>query len=99
MMPGAGSFYYHTCGPLSCFILPDGGRGLPDYNQLRRAAVLPILPAALYSSSCIFIQHHNILWKPGMRTGGPIDPGPGHSGFSCRILDMGFRELLFSAAG
>jgi hypothetical protein len=43
------------------FILPDGGRRLPDYNQLRRAAVLSILPAALYYSwSCIFMQHHKM---------------------------------------
>jgi hypothetical protein len=26
MMPGAGSFYYHTCGPLSC---PMGDGGFP----------------------------------------------------------------------
>jgi hypothetical protein len=57
MMPGAGSFLLPHVRP---FILPDGRRGLPHYNRLRRAAVLPLLPAAFYSWSCIFMQHHNI---------------------------------------
>jgi hypothetical protein len=42
------------------FILPDGRAGGADYNPLRRATVLPIVAAALYASSCIFIRHHNI---------------------------------------
>ena len=31
------------------------------------------------------------------RAGMPTPLGPGQSEFSCRILDMGFREFLFSA--
>ena len=43
MMPGARFSYYHA----QLLVLPDGREGRADYNQLRRAAVLPILPAAL----------------------------------------------------
>ena len=59
MMPGARLFYYRTSGLLSC---PMRGQraGGADYNPLRRATVLPIIAAALYASSCIFIRHHNI---------------------------------------
>ena len=32
-------------------ILPDGKKGRADYNPLRRGAVLPILPAALFRST------------------------------------------------
>ena|SRR3712207_1408432 len=90
MMPGARLFYYRTSGLLSC---PMGGQraGGADYNPLRRATVLPIVPAALYSSSWIFMQHHNI-WGLGFGAGpglsGPIGPG------LCRIPDMDFRESL-----
>jgi hypothetical protein len=44
MMPGARFSYYRTPRSL---VLPEGREGRADYNQLRRAAVLPILPAAL----------------------------------------------------
>jgi hypothetical protein len=57
MMPGARFFFLSH---VQLFVLPDGRIGRADYNRLRRAAVLPILPAALYSSSCIFMRHHNM---------------------------------------
>ncbi len=57
MMPGARFFFLSHAQP---FVLPDESAGGVHYNQLLRVAVLPILPAALYSSSWIFMQHHNI---------------------------------------
>ncbi len=45
MMPGARFFFLSH---VQLFVLPDGRIGRADYNQLRRAAVLPILPAALF---------------------------------------------------
>jgi hypothetical protein len=45
MMPGARFFFLSH---FQLFVLPDGRIGRADYNQLRRAAVLPILPAALF---------------------------------------------------
>ena len=45
MVPGAKGFLLSHAQP---FILPDGREGRADYNQLRRAAVLPILLAALF---------------------------------------------------
>ena len=57
MMPGARFFFLSH---VQLFVLSDVRVGWDDYNQLRKAAVLPILPAALYSSSWIFIQHHKM---------------------------------------
>ncbi len=45
MMPGARFFFLSHVEP---FILADESTGTADYNQLRRAAVLSILPAALF---------------------------------------------------
>ena len=45
MMPGARFFFLSH---VQLFVLPDGRAGRADYNQLRRAAVLPILLAALF---------------------------------------------------
>jgi hypothetical protein len=45
MMPGARFFFLSHVLP---FVLRDGSGGSADYNRLRRAAVLPILPAALF---------------------------------------------------
>jgi hypothetical protein len=42
------------------YISHDGKEGGADYHRLRRAAVLPIFPAAPYSSSWIFMHHHNM---------------------------------------
>ncbi len=56
-MPGARFFFLSH---VLLFVLPDGRAGRADYNRLRRAAVLPILPAALYSSCWIFMHYHNI---------------------------------------
>jgi hypothetical protein len=57
MMPGARFFFLSY---VLLFVLPDGRAERADYNRLRRAAVLPILPAALYSSSWIFMHHHKM---------------------------------------
>jgi hypothetical protein len=43
MMPGARFFFLSHVQP---FILSDGPAGGTDCNQLRRVAVLPVLPAA-----------------------------------------------------
>jgi hypothetical protein len=43
-MPGARFFFLSH---VQLFVLPDGTEGGADYDPLRRAAVLPILPAAL----------------------------------------------------
>jgi len=56
MTPGA-RFFIIAYSPL---YLADAKEGRADYDRLRRAAVLPILPAALYSSSWIFMHHHNM---------------------------------------
>ncbi len=66
-MPGARFFFLSHAQP---FVLPDGRAGGGHYNWLRRAAVLPLLPAALYSSSWIFMQHHNnVGFRVWCRTG------------------------------
>jgi hypothetical protein len=58
MMPGTRFFFLSH---VQLFVLPDASTGRADYNRLRRAAVLPILPAALYSSSSwIFMQNHKM---------------------------------------
>ena len=57
MMPGARFFFLSH---VQLFVLPDVRVGWDDYNQLRRAAVLPILPTALYSASWIFMHYHNM---------------------------------------
>ena len=57
-MPPGASFF--VLSHIRLFVLPDGRVGGVHYNQLLRVAVLPSSPAALYSSCCIFIQHHNI---------------------------------------
>jgi hypothetical protein len=57
MMPGARFFFLSH---VLLFVLPGGRAGRADYNPLLRAAVLPTLPAALYSPSWIFMQHHNM---------------------------------------
>jgi hypothetical protein len=44
MMPGARFFFLSH---VLLFVLPEGRAGGVHYNRLRRAAVLPILPAAL----------------------------------------------------
>ncbi len=56
-MPGARFFFLSH---VQLFVLPDGREGRADYNPLRRAAVPPILPAALYSFYCIKMQHHKM---------------------------------------
>ncbi len=56
-MPGARFF---LLSHLRSFILPGGRGGGADYNRVRRTAVLPILPAALYSSFWIFMHYHEI---------------------------------------
>jgi hypothetical protein len=43
-MPGARFFFLSHA---QSFVLPEGRTGGVHYNQLRRAAVLPILPATL----------------------------------------------------
>jgi hypothetical protein len=46
MMPGARFFFLSH---VQLFVLPDGAEDRADYNQLLRAAVLPILPGGPFA--------------------------------------------------
>jgi len=48
-----------------------------------------------HSSGCIFMHHHKMLWSLTWRAGSQKALSGLSEGYSCRILDMNFREFLF----
>jgi hypothetical protein len=56
MMPRAGFLLSHV-PPLSC---PMGGKESQLQSVMKGRCSPPSSPAALYSSSCIFMRHHNM---------------------------------------
>ncbi len=66
-MPGARFFFLSH---VLLFVLPDGRAGRADYNQLRRTAVLPILPAAL-----LLLKRHCSIRPRFVRHGGAFEVG------------------------
>jgi hypothetical protein len=77
-------------------ILPDGREGRADYDRLRRATVLPILPCG---PLFFLLNFYTAPQHVGFRSG----TGTGQAGISdligprlCRILYMDFREFATS---